>query len=331
MGRMVNDYYGVTAGGNFEGRNILHVTGELTAELPEWIREARVTLLTSRQQRVQPDRDEKVIASWNGLMLVGLAEAACVLSRGDYMKAAVTNGSFLLSSMMDTTYLRHIWKDGYAKVEGFLEDYALVIDGLINLHEATFLGEWLRKAIELAEVMVRLFWDESTGTFYDTGRRHQTLFIRPRSSYDNAVPSGSSAAALALLKLARITDRADMERIAARALGSMQELIGRYPLSFCKWLCALDFNLSSPQEIAVLGPPSNEDTQALMRVLYGTWLPNKVVVAFDPLDPAPLTGLAILQGKRMIDGRPTAYLCERFTCRTPVTSPDALRDQLGEE
>ena len=212
MGRMVNDYYGVTTGGNFEGRNIFHVTGELAAELPDSLRESRAALLTSRQQRIQPGRDEKVIASWNGLMLSSLAEAACVLGRKDYLKAAVANGSFLLSSMVDGPYFRHTWKDGQARVEGFLEDYALVIDGLISLHQATFSGEWLRRAIRMAEVIVQEFWDESAGTFYDTGRRHQSLFIRPRNSYDNAVPSGSSAATLALLKIARITGRADMER-----------------------------------------------------------------------------------------------------------------------
>jgi len=330
MGRIASDYYGVTTGGNFEGRNILHVTGDLVADLPDSLRESRSALLASRQQRIQPGRDEKMIASWNGLMLSSLAEAACVLGRGDYLKAAAANGSFLLGSMVDGHNLRHTWMDGQAKVEGFLEDYALVIDGLISLHQATFSGEWLRWAIRMAEVIVQEFWDESAGTFYDTGKRHQALFIRPRNSYDNAVPAGSSAATLALLKIARLTGRADMEGTAAQALRSMRELISHHPLSFCKWLCALDFYLSPPQEVAILGPSSNEDTQALMRVLYGTWLPNKVVVACDPVDPAPLIGLSILEGKRMIDGRPTIYLCERFTCRTPVTSPEALRDLLSE-
>jgi len=156
------------------------------------------------------------------------------------------------------------------------------------------------------------------------------LFIRPRNSYDNAIPSGASAATLALMKIARITGRADLEKTAAQALRSMRELISRYPLGFCKWLCARDFYFSLPQEVAILGPNSNENTRALMRVLYGTWLPNKVVVASDPADPAPIRGLAILEGKRMIEGCPTIYLCERFICRKPVTSPDALRDLLGE-
>jgi len=329
-GSILNDYYGVTAGGNFEGRNIFHLTGELTAELPEPVKESRTALLARRQQRIQPHRDEKVIASWNGMMLSSLAEAACVLGRGDYLKAAAANGSFLLSSMADGNYLKHTRKDSQAKTEGFLEDYALVIDGLLTLHQATFSGEWLRQAIRMAEVIVREFWDESAGVFYDTGKRHEALFIRPRNSYDNAVPSGASAAALALLKIARITGRADLEKTAVQALRSMRESISRYPLGFCKWLCALDFYLSPPQEVAILGPKSGDNTQAMTRVLYGTWLPNKVVVASDPADPTPITGLAILEGKRMIDGCPTVYLCESFICRKPVTSPDALRDLLGE-
>ena len=329
-GGIVNGYYGVTAGGNFDGSNIFHLTGELSAELPGSLMESRAALLTSRRQRIQPHRDEKVIASWNGLMLSGLSEAACVLGRGDYLKAAAANGSFLLSLMAEGRYLRHTWKDGQAKTEGFLEDYALVIDGLISLHQATFSGEWLRQAIRMAEIIVGEFWDESASAFYDTGKRHESLFIRPRNSYHNAVPSGASAAALALLKIARITGRADLEETAVQALRSVCESISTYPLGFCKWLCALDFYLSPPQEVAIFGPVASQDTQALMRVLYSLWLPNKVVIANDPADPAPLEGLAVVEGKRMIEGRPTIYLCERFTCNTPVTSPDALRDLLSE-
>lgn len=329
-GRIVNDYFGVTAGGNFEGRNIFHLTGELTAELSDSVKASRTALLAKRQQRIPPGRDQKVIASWNGMMLSSLAEAACVLGHGDYLKAAVANGSFLLNAMLDGSYLRHTWKDGQAKAEGFLEDYALVIDGLLNLHQATFSGEWLRQAICMAEVIVHEFWDESAGAFYDTGKRHEALFIRPRNSSDNAVPSGASAATLSLLKIARITGRADLEKTAVQALQSMCELISRYPLGFCKWLCALDFYLSPPLEVAILGPNSNENTRALMGVIYGTWLPNKVVVASDPADPAPIRGLAILEGKRMIEGCPTIYLCERFICQKPVTSADALRDLLSE-
>lgn len=329
MGNVVNDYYGVTVNGNFEGRNVLHLTGGIEAKLSQSLKQARASLLLWREHRVPPGRDEKVIASWNGMMLASLAEAACVLGRSDYMSAAVKNGSFLLKYMTNAPYLMHTWKDGQVKVEGFLDDYALVIDGLISLHEATFSSEWLRWAIKMAEVIIEEFWDESAGTFYDTGRRHQALFLRPSNSYDNAVPSGSSAATLALLKIARISGRADMERNAAKALASMSDLISRHPLGFGKWLCALDLYLSPPREIAISGRFDDEDTQALRRVLYGTWLPNKVVVALDPTDPAPLAELAILRDKHMINGNSTIYLCDNFTCQAPATSPDAFRELLG--
>lgn len=328
--RAVKDYFGVSDGGNFEGSNILHATGAITDELPETIREARAVLLGRRGQRVAPGRDEKVIASWNGLMLSSLAEAACVLRREDYKGAAAANGAFLLSSMMAGTYLKHTWKDGKAKVEGFLDDYAQVIEGLLNLHQATFSAEWLRRAIQMAEVMVDEFWDETTGTWYDSSKRHPDLFIRPSGTYDGAVPSGASAATLVLLKIERLTGNNNMERIAVRALQGVAESAISHPLGFCNWLCALDFYETPPQEIVVASRGQNDPaTEALMQVLYSKWLPNKVTVPFDPSDPAAITGLPLLEGKTMIDGRPTVYLCEHYTCGTPVTTPDALRAQMS--
>ena len=328
--RAVKEYFGVSDSDNFEGSNILHVTGAITDELPETIREARAVLLGRRGQRVAPGRDEKVIASWNGLMLSSLAEAACVLRREDYKGAAAANGAFLLSSMMAGTYLKHTWKDGKTKVEGFLDDYAQVIEGLLNLHQATFSAEWLRRAIQMAEVMVDEFWDETTGTWYDSSKRHPDLFIRPSGTYDGAVPSGASAATLVLLKIERLTGNNNMERIAVRALQGVAESAIRHPLGFCNWLCALDFYETPPQEIVVASRGQNDPaTEALMRVLYSKWLPNKVTVSFDPSDPAAITGLPLLEGKTMIDGRPTVYLCEHYTCGTPVTTPDALRAQMS--
>ncbi|MBN1368465.1 MAG: thioredoxin domain-containing protein [Dehalococcoidales bacterium] len=329
-GSIVNNYFGVTAGGNFEGNNILHVAGEIPDQLPELLQEARTAMLNRRRQRVPPRRDEKVIASWNGLMLSSLAEAACIFGREDYRAAAAANGSFLINSMMDDAYLKHTWKDGKAKVEGFLDDYAMVIEGLLNLHMATFSGAWLRRAIGIAEVMVDEFWDKSAGMWYDTSKRHQSLFIRPSSTNDNAVPSGASSATMACLKIARLTGKADLERIAVQALRRIQESAIRYPLGFCNWLCALDFQVSSSQEIVIIGNRQNDSTtQELLRILYSRWFPNKVVVLFDPSDPALVTGLPLLEGKIMIDGRPTIYLCENYSCSTPITDQDLLRTRLS--
>jgi hypothetical protein len=329
-GGIVSDYYGVTTSGNFEGRNILYVAGSLDSEEPAVMKQARASLLERREKRVRPGRDEKVLASWNGLMLASLTEAACVLDRKDYLTAAITNASFLLNSMSSGGYLRHVYKDGRATIEGYLEDYAMVIDGLLNLHQATFTGEWLRQAVRLTQVMADAFWDASSSTFYDTSGRHPTLFIRPKSIHDGALPSGSSAATLVLLKVSRLTGHERLEQIAERSLRSVQWLMSGYPLGFGHWLCALDFYLSAPKEIAIVGTRDAPATMELLRVLFDTWLPNKVIAAYDPNDPASVVDLRLLENRRMVNNQPTVYVCERHTCRMPLTEPDLLRSHLLE-
>lgn len=326
--QIVNGYFSVTAEGNFDGRNILHVADTPPPEASSIIDQAKASLLKRREQRVKPARDEKVLASWNGLMLASLAETACAFDRQDYLAAAVANGSFLLNSMTSGGYLRHTYKDGKAKVDGYLQDYALVIDGFLTLHQATFSGEWLRQAINLAGVMIEQFWDETTSTFYDTGERHQDLFVRPRDTFDGTLPSGSSAATRALLKLATLTGKEPFQRIAVQALQSMQSLIYQNPLGFSNWLCALDFYLSTPKEIAIIGPRDNLKTSELLRTICTTWLPNKVVAAYDPSDLAPVSELKLLENRQMINNQPTVYVCQHYTCQVPATDPASLGAQL---
>jgi uncharacterized protein YyaL (SSP411 family) len=328
-GQMVGDYFGVTAQGNFDGRNILHVAGDLEPEASSIMKQAKASLLESRQQRIKPNRDEKVLASWNGLMLTSLAEAACALDRDDYLAAAVANGSFLLNSMISGGYLKHAYKDGQAKTgDGYLQDYASVIDGLLALHQATFSGECLRQALRLGEVMAEQFWDEAAHTFYDTSDRHEDLFVRPRSSYDGALPSGTSAATLVLLKLAKLADKEQFEQIAVRSLESMQESMRQHPLGFSNWLCGLDLYLSTPKEVAIIGPRDHPKIPELLHVLCTTWLPNKVFAAYDPDDPAPVSELKLFENRKMIDNQPTVYVCEHYSCQAPVTDPASLRAQL---
>jgi len=322
--RIVKDYYGITARGNFEGRNILHIAGEILPEDPDHIKEARAALLKERETRVRPERDDKILTSWNGMMLASLAEAACVLGRDDYLAAAVANGSFLLKEMICDGYLKHTWKDGEASIEGYLDDYALAVEGLLTLHQATFGGRWLREAIRLTDVMVEEFRDESSGLFYDTGRRHQRLFIRPRNTQDGATPSGSSAATLALLRTSRLTADQRFEQAAAQLLRPMREMMSRHPSGFGNWLCALDFYLSPPREVVIVGSRQDAATAGLLHVLCNTWLPSKVVVARDPADAAPVDDLTLLKDRGMVDDRPTVYVCEGYTCRTPVNDAAAL-------
>jgi hypothetical protein len=327
-GQVVTDYFGVTADGNFEGQNILHFVREPEPETSSIIDQAKISLLKRREQRVKPGRDEKTIASWNGLMLVSLAEAACVLDRRDHLTAAIANGSFLLNSMLANGFLQHTCKDGKAKLDGYLDDYAMVIDGLLTLHQATFRGEWLREAIRLAKVMTEQFWDETTGVFYDTGKRHENLFVRPQSTFDSAVPSGASMATLVLLKLGRLTDNHEFEQIAARAFRSVRELVSQHPLGFSNWLCALDFYLSQTKQIAIIGDIDNPAALDLLRTLCTTWLPNKVIAAYDPSDRTSVPELKLFENREMINNQPTVYLCEHYTCQAPVTDPASLRAQL---
>ncbi|MFH0768648.1 MAG: thioredoxin domain-containing protein, partial [Chloroflexota bacterium] len=251
---IIGKYYGVTTGGNFESRNILHVTRNAQPEEPGTISQAKALLLKEREKRIKPGRDEKISASWNGLMLSSLAQAATILRRRDYLDAAVANGSFLLGSMTANGYLMHTHKDDQAKIDGFLEDYALVIEGLLDLHQVTFQGKWLKEAISLTDIMVNEFWDESAGMFYDTGKRHQPLFIRPQNTHDGAIPSGPSSATLTLLKVNWLTGNDYLWEIARKSLESIGEDLSQYPLAFGNWLCALDLHLSNPQEIAIIGP-----------------------------------------------------------------------------
>jgi uncharacterized protein len=325
---ITNDYYGVTERGNFEGLNILHVAGALHPEESGIIKQSRDKLLRERENRVKPGRDDKILASWNGLMLSSLAEAAVMLDRKDYLQAAVKNGLFLLDLMTSDGFLKRVYSHGQAKISGYLDDYALVADGLLNLHQATLTGQWLKEAIRLTKTIVKEFWDDAAGMFFDTSGRHQALFVRPKSTQDGALPSGSSAATQMLLKVAHITDDKRLDRIAERSLLTVREHMARYPLAFGNWLCALDFHLSNKKEIVIVGPSHDKTTAEMMRVLCNTWLPNKVIVGLDPSDPTSVAGLKLLNGKTMINGQTTVYVCEGFSCRTPVTTPDLLKNQI---
>jgi len=327
----IAEYYGVTEDGNFEGGNILHVTGQFSQTEFEKLNQARVLLLEEREKRVKPARDEKVLASWNGLMLVSLAEAALVFQRDDYLRAAVACGSFLLESMTSEGRLKHTFKDGLARIDAYLDDYALVVDGLLSLHQVTFEGRWLKSAVEMTYFMLERFLDESTGLFYDTAHDHQSLFKRPRNIYDGAMPSGLSSAAVVLLKISRITTDDHLALTALRSLQTVSQYLSSYPLSFGNWLCALDMYLELPREIAIIGPRYSPTVVEFLQVIVENWNPNYLIVALDPDDPSAFSGLSLLVDKNMVDGGPTFYLCQGHACQAPLTDPDLLRKQLGKD
>ncbi|MFC1999436.1 thioredoxin domain-containing protein [Chloroflexota bacterium] len=334
-------YFGITGGGNFEGANVLSQAVETEELLSEFgmtaeelyaeIAEIRLRLLKKRYDRIPPHRDEKILADWNGLVLGSLAEAAWVLGRDDYLEAAVSNATFLTESLSSDTSLKHCYKDGPGGVGVYLLDYALLCDGLLWLYQASFETRWLGAAIDLANTMVGHFWDEVSGVFHDTGSDHTDLVVRPRSIHDNALPSGSAAAAFVLFRLARLTDNTDYERLAASAIRSMRSLIVRNPLAFGHWLCALDFYLCEPTEVVIVGQPADPATRSLIGVLNQRYLPNHIVAGLRPNDEEEAAHIPLLQNREMVGGKATAYVCRRHVCHPPTTDSDVLQVQIGFE
>jgi hypothetical protein len=227
--------------------------------------------------------------------------------------------------------LLRIWKDGKASVPGYLEDYALLIDGLLALASVESNPRWLQASRELTDAMLALFWDDTLGGFYDTATDHETLVTRPRDVSDNATPSGNSVATEVLLRLAALTGNATYRARADQVLASLGQVMGRVPGAFGRLLTATDFALARVREVALVGDPTADDMQALCAVVQRDYRPY-VVVAMKATggDHAATNGsdLPLLHGREMVDGKAAAYVCEGFTCQLPVTDAEALRQQL---
>jgi uncharacterized protein YyaL (SSP411 family) len=326
-------YYNITEEGNFEGKNIPNVTRPLeelatqynvpAAALEESIKDSRRKLFELREQRIKPDRDEKIITAWNGLMMASFAEAGVVLDRPDYTEAAVRNAEFMISNLRRDEALLRTWKDGVAKFNAYLEDYAFLSEGLMTLFETTGQFRWLTKALALTDQMIADFWDEEAGAFFFTGKSHENLIVRSKDFFDNATPSGNSVAALVLIKAALFTGRENYRNLATATLREIADQARRYPSGFGYALSAVDLLLSTPKEVAIIG--SNAiDLEPMLGEVWRGYLPNKVVAASYGHDLLPLW-----EGRTMIDGKPTAYVCENYVCKRPVTELSELAEQLS--
>ncbi|OUC06605.1 thioredoxin [Litorilinea aerophila] len=331
-------YYGVTERGNFEGKNILHVARTLDELAQEFglsqeqvaalIAEGRQKLFAAREQRVRPGRDEKILTEWNGLMIHALAECGAVLGRQDALSAAVEAAEFILGQMSQPDgRLYRSYKDGQARFNAYLEDYASLIRGLLALYEATFDLRWLGEASRLTRLMFDQFHDAQRGGFYQTGIDHETLVVRRKDFIDNAVPSGNSLAADALVRLSRLVGNEEYRREAARVILLMKEAMAQQPTGFGRLLCVLDGLLAPSQEVAIVGALEDPATQALLQEVRRRYLPHTVVAHKEP-DADSM--LPVLQGRGLVDGRPAAYVCENYTCRLPVTTPQELARLLDE-
>ncbi len=333
--------YDVTDHGNFEGKNILHVRrspaevarvmGMPVERVEEIAARGRRALFEVRERRPKPALDDKVITAWNGMAIRAFAQAAVALGREDYRDAARACADFVLRELRrpDGALLRS-WKDGRAgATRAFLDDYALLADGLLALYEATFEARWLLEARALADTLLADFWDDGIQGFYDTAADHEQLVVRPRDTGDNATPSGNSAAADVLLRLAVIFDSQLYRERALAVLSGVQPFMERFPTGFGRYLAAAEFALFPPKEVALVGDPSAADTRALAEAVLRPFLPGKVMLLRDPREEPPAVASPLLEGRAMIDGRATAYVCENYTCQLPVTDVDGLRRQLG--
>jgi uncharacterized protein len=292
----------------FEGGRFI-VRGELADDVRE-------RLLAVRAEREQPLRDDKVVTAWNGLALAAFAEASWRLERPDYLDVALALARFLLDDMTGSEALLYrTYRDGSAKIDGYLEDYADVAHGLVELHWATGDLRWLREARRVAAAADR-FWDEERGGFFvdDHG-----LVARRKEFDDHPTPSGNSMMAYVLLRLARIYGDDELERKAVSVFRLARPLVERAPTAVGHLLCALDLHFSTPREVAVLG-----ESEELRRAALEGFQPN-TVFAFTP---EPVDDIGLLSGKGLVGGRPAAYVCERFACQAPVTTPADLRATL---
>ncbi len=332
-------YFDVTPSGNFEGKNILHVPrdpdvvadqlGLSVQDLEAVVARGRRQLLARREQRVRPGRDDKILTSWNGLMLRAFAEASAVLDRADYANAARRNAAFLLRELRRDGKLLRTHKDGQSKLNGYLEDYANLIDGLLALYQVTFELPWFKSAGELAETMLEQFWDPDERCFYDTGRDHEELINRPRDTFDNATPSGNSVAVGALLQLWLLTGERRYSDVAETVLRSMQRMAANYPLGFARLLWAYELYFGPAREIALVGPLDSPATASLRQAVWSRFLPNKVVAGCGPDDAEAWAAVPLLAGRELVDGQAAAYVCRNFACEMPVTEPAKLLELLA--
>ncbi len=329
--RIFCGYFGMSPEGNFEGKNILFAPRSSVAiarrlgvdeeRLNEIIRRGRIMLFQAREKRARPGRDEKALTAWNGLMLRSFAEAASALDRDDYRGVAVRNADFLLSRLNSGGRLLRSFKDGRARLNAYLEDYACLIEGLISVYEATFDLRWIKEAESLAQSMVSKFWDPQGKGFYFTSQDHEALIHRPKEFYDNATPSGNSAAAYALLRLSGLTGENRWTDYSLSVMQNAADLMQRHPSAFPNMLCALDF-YRTRIEIAVVGDPGNSAARALLNEIFHVYSPHKVVACGTGGD------LLLLKDKPQINGAATAYVCRSYTCGMPVASAAELRKAI---
>jgi uncharacterized protein len=327
--------FGVTEHGNWEHNNVLtralsneQIATQLELELEDVeasIEASVIKLFVAREKRIKPSLDDKILTSWNGLMLKAFALSARVTGGKKNLKAAEDNVAFVKRELYKDGRLFHTFKNGISKIDGMLEDYAFYALGLLELYRTTFKREHLEFALELTNIAIELFSDPNGG-FFDTPKDGEKLIVRPKGYFDSAMPSGNGAMAMLLIELSRLTGKHVWEQLALEPIKHMLEVMHRQPTGFGSLLQALEAHASPMREVAIIGDLAQEDTQALLKVLNSRFMPHVAVVAA----PAGESYLPVLEQREMLEGKATAYVCENLACQMPVTTPEELEKLLLE-
>ena len=327
--------YHVTEGGNYEGHMVLQRVlddeelggkfGIPPLEIPERLRVIHKQMLEYREKRIRPGTDDKVLVSWNALMLVVFSEAAKYLGRLEYLGPAIRNANFLLRELYQDERLLRSWRNDTAHHNGYLEDYASLSLALLSLYQSDPNPRWFVMAQKLVDELVSNFKD-SDGGFFDTRDDHEKLVIRPKELKDNAIPSGNALAVLALLQIAAYTGNGGWRDLAVEMLVELQIVMVGYPGVFAQWLCALDFAIGPVREIAILGNSQDPEYQALVDQIWKRYRPRTIVASSN--HPPHPTAPPLLTDRPLLNEKPTVYVCERFVCQQPVTNTKDLAEQL---
>ena len=337
-GNVSDDPHGV-----FAGKNVFHVArkradvakelGIADAELEALLVSSRMRLYGGRLKRPKPHLDDKTLTSWNGLMISAFARTHKVLGDQSYLEAAERAARFVLGHLRDKTTgeLLHRYRDGEARFEAHLDDYAFFVQALIDLYESSFDIGWLEEAFALTEIQNRLFSDEDQGGFFDTSGRDTSLLVRMKEWYDGAEPSGNSIALLNLLRLSQFKNDESLDSMAHKSLSFFGERLLASPQATPQFLVALDFSLSKPTQVVIAGPRGDPRTQELLATIHTKFLPNRIIMLADGGEGQNYlaTSVPFLGTLKMIDGRPTAYVCENYSCNLPTSDPEELLRSLA--
>jgi uncharacterized protein len=290
--------------------------------------------LAARGKRPRPHLDDKVLVSWNGLMISALARAASVLGDAAYLRASQKSAEFILNKLYDPQAKRLLrrYRDGEARYEANLEDYAYFTTGLLDLYEATLDTRWLKQAIELTERQNALFYDEKQGGFFDTTEKDGSLLFRTKDDYDGAEPAGNSIASMNLLRLAQMTDNKKWRELADRALTLFGKRLDELPVAMPQMLAVLDYHLDKPKQIVIAGHPGREDTEKMLHEVQARYIPNKIILLADggPGQEFLSRYLPFIQSMKMRGDRATAYICENYACKLPTSDLSVMAKLLDE-